>query len=156
MNKIIFLDFDGVITTIKSKWKLDSDKIDLLGKIINETGAKIVISSSWRRCNLYETKEYLTTINHYVPFAFPYVDLIIGQTKHIWFSNIDGFEKLRIPRGVEIDLWINENKEKIDNYVILDDDSDMLYCQKDSFVHTNTYKGLSINDVQKAIKILNK
>ena len=31
-RKIIFLDFDGVITTYKSKWKLDKEKLDIFGK----------------------------------------------------------------------------------------------------------------------------
>lgn len=47
--KVIFLDFDGVITTEKSRWCLDKDKMLLLKRIVDATGAKIVISSSWRR-----------------------------------------------------------------------------------------------------------
>ena len=46
--KVIFLDFDGVIT-LPPKWHLESDKIKLVKKIVDETGAKIVVSSSWRR-----------------------------------------------------------------------------------------------------------
>lgn len=34
MKKIIFLDFDGVITTLKSGWKLDPEKLELLGRIL--------------------------------------------------------------------------------------------------------------------------
>ena len=48
MSKIIFLDFDGVITTLKSKWTIDNEKVELVKQICDATGAKIVISSSWR------------------------------------------------------------------------------------------------------------
>ena len=52
MRKIIFLDFDGVITTLKSRWKLDKEKLELLKRIVDETDCLFVISSAWRRGNL--------------------------------------------------------------------------------------------------------
>ena len=55
MNKIIFLDFDGVITTYASKWEIDNEKCLLVKKICDETGAKIVISSSWRYSTVEKT-----------------------------------------------------------------------------------------------------
>ena len=48
MRKIIFLDFDGVITTMASRYALDRYKCDLLQQVIDLTGAEIVVSSSWR------------------------------------------------------------------------------------------------------------
>jgi len=45
--KILFLDFDGVIT-IPPTWTLNTEKIKLVKKIVDATGAKIVVSSSWR------------------------------------------------------------------------------------------------------------
>ena len=45
MNKYIFLDFDGVITTAKSLYNLDKSKCDLIQRIIDKTGAKIVVTS---------------------------------------------------------------------------------------------------------------
>ena len=46
-TKIIFLDFDGVISTPECRWNLDPEKIALLEELIKETDAKIVVSSSW-------------------------------------------------------------------------------------------------------------
>ena len=73
-KKIIFLDIDGVISTQKSHYALDKDACDLLGKIIDAADAKIVISSSWRRNTVEDTKEELTTVRHLVPFPFPYAN----------------------------------------------------------------------------------
>lgn len=41
MSKIIFLDFDGVITTLKSNWAIDDKKVELVKEICDITGAKI-------------------------------------------------------------------------------------------------------------------
>jgi len=52
--KVIFLDFDGVIT-IPPKWYLNAGKIKWIKKIVDETDAKIVVSSSWRMDSVEET-----------------------------------------------------------------------------------------------------
>lgn len=61
LNKIIFLDFDGVLNT--ARWhsqanedeqkdeygdSFDPEAVTNLAKIIEETGADIVVSSSWK------------------------------------------------------------------------------------------------------------
>ena len=146
-RKIIFLDFDGVITTNKSKWKLDKEKLDIFGTLLEKTGAEIVISSSWRRNDLEDTIRFITERSHFVPFPFPFCHKVIGITK-------------RLPsrfRGEEIDLYIKENLEGQDfNYVILDDDSDMLKKQKKNFVNTHWELGINEDDVEKAVEILNR
>ena len=118
--KIIFLDIDGVISTEKSHYALDKDACDLLGKIIDATDAKIVISSSWRRNTVEDTKEELTTIRHSVPFPFPYADRIVGVTIRAYAY---------IMQGIHLSIH---------------------------FVKTDTLLGLSEDDVEQAIKILNQ
>ena len=66
-------------------------------------------------------------------------------------------------RGNEIHSWIKDNEaltgeayHDYKNYVILDDDSDMLYWQRNNFVHTSWKKGLTEEEAEKAITILNK
>lgn len=83
--KIIFLDFDGVITTPSSKYCLSPPHMDILGKILESTGAYIVISSSWRRYNLEQTINFITSRSN--PFVgknpFPFVDRVIDITKRL-------------------------------------------------------------------------
>lgn len=185
MEKYIFLDIDGVIA-IPSKldnsgcWELDDEKQEFLGQIISRTGAKIVLSSSWRRHNVEETKIKMKEE------GFWFCDEIVGVTIR-GYHYIDRSSKihLSIPRGVEIKQYIDvhlkfpwignpELKEKyslvedgifkqmislklgIDyQYVILDDDSDMLLEHREYFVHTKSRIGLTQQDVDKAISILN-
>lgn len=164
MEKYIFLDFDGVITTQKSHYRLDQDAINKLGKIIEETDAKIVVTSSWRMNSVEATKKELSTISSHVPFPFPFVDRIVGVTIRA-YHYIKGDIHLDIPRGVEIKQWIdthilsdngkNWNFKKKYAYVILDDDSDMLFEHRHNFIKTDTLLGLSDENVKQAIKILN-
>lgn len=144
--KIIFLDFDGVITTEKSGYSIDPEKVDLLHQIINETGAKIVISSSWRTNDLESTKEQFKDTS--------FVNDIIGITRRLYIPL--GNDKWMVVRGVEIKEWLDNCDEDIKSYVILDDETDLLLEQKDNFVKTDTYLGLSEENVKQAIKILNR
>ena len=83
MRKIIFLDFDGVITTLKSRWKLDKEKLELLKRIVDETDCLFVISSAWRRDDLEQTKHFITNkrTNTFVGNnPLPFLDRVIGQT----------------------------------------------------------------------------
>lgn len=154
--KIVFLDFYGVITTLKSDWELDNEKMEMVKHICDETGAKIVISSSWRCSTLEQTIEYITQgqIERGHPlFIMP--EYVIDVTARIYgFKYGEREEHHRLPRGVEIDRWLLEHPD-VSHYVILDDDSDMLLKQKKNFIKTHSYRGISKRDVEKAIKILN-
>lgn len=156
--KIIFLDFDGVITTLKSKYKLDKEALDLLGEIIDATDAKIVISSSWRRHTLEDTiKELQNTSDFRMNgLEFPFIDKIVGVTERIFgFALTNKDKHISLLRGVEIREYLKEHSE-VTNYVILDDDRDILLDQKDHFVNTDTYEGLTKENVKQAINILNE
>lgn len=154
--RVIFLDFDGVLTSLNSRWKLIPEKCDLLGKILEETNAMIVISSSWRRDNLKDTFDFLTNCerNHYLNnYPFPFVNKIIGQTERIMNASIRFGSHPK--RGEEIKRYLESNPG-ITNYVILDDENDMLFEQQEHFVNTYFLEGLSEKDVKEAIDILNK
>ena len=156
MNKVIFLDFDGTITTLKSNWTIDNEKVELVKQICDETGAKIVISSSWRRYTLEQTIEAITNQESvYGHNPFPYPEYIIDITSRMYaFKHGNKETHYGLCRGVEIDRWLWEH-EDVTNYVILDDDSDMLLRQKEHFIKTHALRGISKRDVEKAIKILN-
>lgn len=169
MDKYIFLDIDGVLATPKSiegvggEWKIEDEKQELLKHIIDSTGAKIVLSSSWRKWDLDTTKEFMKEE------GFWFSDLIVGVTIRS-YQYLDRTKKihLSIPRGVEIKQWIdthihsNNGKDwdyksvgKDYQYVILDDEVDMLYTQRNNFIHTSSNLGLTLQDSKDAIRILN-
>ena len=147
--KIIFLDIDGVISTFEKAWRLDINKLELLSKIIEETGAKTVISSSWRvGCNTIEDmKNRLSSFRLDDSDEFQvFLNSIVGLTQS---GSQNG-----VLRGNEIQDWI-DNHDNIESYVILDDDSDMLEKQLFNFVQTDTYEGLTEREVKLCISVLN-
>ncbi len=164
MNKYIFLDIDGVLAIPNTKWKLSFEKQMLLGKILAQTDAKIVLSSSWRYSTVVRTTEHLLSE------GFLFNESLIGVTIRAYQYIASGDKiHLSIPRGVEIKQWIdthvhsdngkNWNRQQLGvdyNYVILDDDTDMLLEQKDNFINTNFETGLTEENVVNAIKILNQ
>jgi hypothetical protein len=187
--KIIFLDFDGVLN--HQNWykhrmekvdhnelydhypfyEFDPESIEQLNRVVDETQAKVVISSTWRHGrSVTELQELLDRVG--------FTGEVIDKTPSFYAAgtdNLDNKINYTIPRGCEIDWWltnhgkfqrINWSKEKqleylekslVKNYIILDDDSDMLYCQKEHYVKCNAYgNGLDQKTADIAIEILNK
>lgn len=157
MSKIIFLDFDGVITTLKSNWNLDKEKMELVKRICDATRAKIVISSSWRRYTLEQTLELITTKQIEKGFqSFLYPEDVMDITSRMYGFKYGNKEThYGLCRGVEIDRWLWEHQD-VTNYVILDDDPDMLLSQKKHFIKIHALRGISKRDVKRAINILTK
>lgn len=110
--KVIFLDIDGVLNSdeyfdkIKDlniqgiQSEVDIEKIKLLKKAIDETGAKVVLSSSWRYTrNALYLKELLLQYDIYT----------------------DSTPFLQNKRGLEIKKWL-DNNPSVEDFVILDDE----------------------------------
>ncbi|WQJ53766.1 MAG: hypothetical protein [Wendovervirus sonii] len=153
-DKIIFLDIDGVLNSDKfyenrlsrdDKYSnIDINTINLLNSLEIDN-LKIVISSSYGEDGIELLKPLLK-----IP--------IVGCTKH-YSINYDW-----ICRGNDILEWLNSNDyyatvfpTLTDNvrYCIIDDNEDILLCQKDKFVKVDKTVGLTKKDINKIIKILN-
>lgn len=144
--KIIFLDIDGVLNYSKC-WKReenkekgtliwDKDCISQLNRIVKETGAKIVISSTWR---LY--KDHYDAILNQMNIEGEIID------KTIALRNIDS------ERGDEIEDWLSKHPE-VKKFVILDDDDDMKHLFPFLIQSDFMGKGLTKELADKAIEML--
>ena len=156
--KVIFLDIDGVLvteshlTTLNKSGKRMTDStgrhlfspecVENLRKILDVTGAKIVLSSAWR---------------------------MFGKAVFIQMWNdrkmpgeiIDFTPDLHHGRGVEIVDWLNlpitHRHDIVDSFVIIDDCiSDMMIGQLPRIVKTTWLNGLTAEHADAAIQILNK
>lgn len=155
--KVLFLDIDGVLNHENHyKWLMETDEptplqrvypysefnpvsCQILNKIIEETGCKIVLSSSWRLDGI-----------HRMNILFKHFGL--PQIHDITPSLCERFGSLC--RGKEIDKWLSEHPE-VTKYVIVDDDSDMEEHQLPYFVKTNPYgSGLDNEVANKIIELL--
>lgn len=149
--KIIFLDFDGVISTYEERWRFDMKKLELLKEIVDKTDAKIVVSSSWK-LGFTEVDDFIKCF-----YNKPRNKDLNNVTIFDWFANsIHDITDNKGPwRGYEIQRWIDKHNEEIESYVILDDDSDFNDNQLFNFVQTDGYEGITSREVKLCIKILN-
>lgn len=159
-RKILFLDIDGVLASTDFLCKngrkgfIDKEKISLIN-MLKPYNVEVVISSSWG----YNEDTVKTLIGCGLDLP------IIG--------GIDHFYSGWICRGNEIAKWlintfdnyslftgkphIHENYKGDDyEYVILDDDEDMLLCQKDNFIHVDRNTALTEENIIKIIDILER
>ncbi len=155
---IIFLDIDGVLnsqamyesntdTIINTpSGKLSQYCINNLNHITDNTNAKIVISSTWRKYdhNITDTLQQAGITGD-----------ITSQT-----PILSGKYYLR---GNEILAWIQENTliinkpyHEFHSFVILDDDSDMLLWHKENYFNIDYFSGLTHNHAHKIINFFNK
>jgi len=130
--------FGGTVTPTHALVCWGQELVDNLREIVEKTNAQIVISSTWRIT--HPVKQFIEMFKIYGWDNAPVID----KTEH-----------LGTQRGYEISKWLERHSE-VKQYVILDDNSDMLKEQKDNFVQTDEKVGLSKQDVLKAIAILEK
>lgn len=191
--KIIFLDIDGVLAVNHKDGRDDygsgfhPEFVSNLKRIIDKTGAKIVISSSWRHSGLTVLQEMWKKRELPGEIIDVTVNIRLQRGMISFNREITDHEKqlyqgYSIPRGCEIEYWLKEDglftrinwskeyqievlgKAKVKNYVILDDDSDMLFTQAEHYVqcrnncsHKDSVEGLGLTSkcADQAIKILN-
>lgn len=138
IRRVLFLDVDGVLNTRPGS--LDMDKISLVREIVDATGAKVVISSSWRTVpeQMVRLKRALSAVG-----IEP-----IGRTPCFDHSNEPGL-KMTYPRWKEVRAWLEENPG-VDQYVILDDLADMM-TMNSRFVRVHGDVGLQPANVEQAL-----
>lgn len=133
-------------------YEFDPVAVENLSKIIAESNADIVVSSSWKCFGLDGMQEMWKERN--LPGK------IIGVTPNtisddmLLNMDIDELEEVAI-RGYEIEEWLSLHGKNVSNYVILDDIDSFLTSQKTHLVLTNPIVGITEEDVTKAILILN-
>ncbi len=158
-EKIIFLDIDGVLNNDtgeadcekceNNKCRVDPKFHDFsdvpcekciknLNKILKETGAEVVLSSTWRIIHNRLSIMYILFLSGMCPaYIEDYTPIMHGET-----------------RGTEIAAWLKEHPET-KRFIIIDDDSDMENLM-DHLVHIDSEVGLTEGKADEAIKMLNK
>jgi hypothetical protein len=126
--------------------QIDPRAVERLNRIVDATGARIVISSSWRHAF---SRDEISAMLRDRGFRHP--DSVIDVTP-----------SLLAQRGEEVAKWLgglDESRrlggEGSDGYVILDDSTDFDSQElRDHMVLTDPEVGLTDSDVQRAIQIL--
>lgn len=156
--KIIFLDFDGVLNcqqylldiynktgkavgTTMLESVIDSKAVEILNEIIRQTGAKVCVSSTWRKDHTIQRLQEILNKNGFI-------GEVVGKTGSCATGH----------RGTEIKEWLDDEgscKEyKTNSFVIIDDDSDMS-PYKNKLVKTDNQTGLLQEHIKMCVDILN-
>lgn len=136
---LIFLDIDGVLNCRSTRQQfndvvgIDPAKVAILKRILQETAASVVLSSTWRF-----DQDWRSAL---LAAGLP-LDRFIGVTDRA-HSRI---------RGEEIQAWIDKHSV-VGQYAILDDDSDFLPGQP--HFKTTSQDGLTNEIADAVIRHLN-
>lgn len=150
---VIFLDFDGVLCTLRQAVAvgdrgclgcLDPVALDFLNRMCLENDVWVIISSTWRigaPCinfhNLFKATGHFHLVKslYWADYATPSLN-----TGH---------------RGTQIEDWLKRNDNIVQDYLILDDETDMLDYQMSRLVKTDCSNGIMLEqyiDIEKRIK----
>lgn len=144
-NSVIFFDVDGVLNSWGDRpiRLLNEKNILCLKEIVEQTGARLVCCSTWRKSKPHMAR------------------LIKVLSEHgMELSDIAPFTKTG-DRPREVLKWLGRQNIKITHFVVLDDD----FSEEDyirwglggQVVHTNTYRGgLLDKHIEEAVEILSK
>lgn len=152
-DNVVFLDMDGVLTQYMQMFfeKPPADKLhygtryidksrgQMFANFVNDNGLSVVLSSTWRKRNdiQFNPQNFSALFTKQTGATIP----VVGCT-----------EDLNTVRGVEIKKYVEQHS--ITNYVILDDDTDMLPEQMTRFVNVNHLNGLTMTDLIVASNML--
>ena len=169
MDKIIFLDFDGVLNTEYYQNYLcyqklayqdeygaifDPEATKQLERIVDATNAKIVIESSWKYLGLEALQEMWTV--RQLPGQM--IGITPSSVSDQWLlsANLDDIDPaMGHCKGMEIASWLTDHAGPDAHYVIIDDEYVILDSQVPHFILTNPYDGITEELADKAISILN-
>lgn len=137
---MIFLDVDGVLNTASLLYHygfdyIDDDMVGLLATVVQKTGAKIVLSSTWRL-----QKESMRMVEE--------------ALKRHGLSVLDRTPRIEDAfRSEEISRWLGEHPE-VDRYAILDDNPEAGRGLEDNFFMTDMETGLDRETVERMVRHL--
>jgi hypothetical protein len=148
--KVLFLDVDGVLNhravflPSRGGSPLDEAAIARLRRVIERTGCKVVLSSTWRML-----ERHVDRLREAGGFPSPHQD---WRTIELPIEVRNGVVVTR-QRGEEIAEWLSRHPE-VERYAIIDDDGDMLPGQLPFFVQTTFETGLTDEHAERLVAIL--
>jgi|APGre2960657373_1045057.scaffolds.fasta_scaffold124063_2 hypothetical protein len=145
--KVIFLDVDGVLNNvadIRRGVELDPEKLQLFADLVRATGAKVVLSSSWRLST--------TSFDEVEFILLGYGVTVADCTPPLVAVGMYGGQ-LRT-RGDEIQRWLDLNQ--VERFAILDDVDDGLGGFGPNFFQTSFETGLTLSICNAIMHHLNK
>lgn len=167
-RRVLFLDIDGVVVLFSKRGEIDSGCCQQLGRVVAETGTKIVVSSNWKRSD-----DGIDAISSHLSIPR---EMIIGTTHETKDEEFDG--SIARARVREICSWLKDHRSEVnDGWAVVDDmeldesareiiasasgrrdgddeNVDLISKFPDHFVRTNREKGITDSIASELVKVL--
>lgn len=164
MSKVLFLDIDGVLNSsfwndshqreISDGTLIEDEKIRLLAGLVKRTGAKIILHSGWRTWFDAEIKPLRREAERLLELLKKEGLRLNGVTPDLTTEEIRKTKKFSLVKAEEILLWIRAH-EDVTDWVVLDDLGLHNARVEEHQVRPDPAVGLTPEDVEKAVRILN-
>jgi hypothetical protein len=148
--RVLFLDIDGVLNSrllVESvAWEpplgterdldiIDAYAISLLDHVVHETGAQVVVTSSWRATYGLEALRSLLARRGFSGTVLDMTPQLVGRL-----------------RSSEIERWLADHE--VESFAIVDDDEEAGSRWRSRFVHTTYETGLTREHALRLIALL--
>lgn len=159
-SPILFIDFDGVLN--RGSGRFEPDFVDRLNRITDQTGASLVIHSSWRWARTVTQLTYILReagvtglILDKCPCPIFHVEDRSGfQVEISDWDNFKGTIATDDERAIAIQRWLDENPT-VTNFAILDDCNALgHFVGTPHFIRTNMTQGLTDENAAHVIRVL--
>lgn len=163
MCKIIFLDIDGVLN--HNPWQdkcadeitedelIISEKVEVLGQIVEKTNAQIVLHSGWRFWFNQNLQPTCSAAKVLVKKLANEGLMITDVTPDYSTEEIRKAKRYSLVKAKEILAWISEHRE-VDSWIVLDDldlHNEIVMAHQ---IQIDASQGLCLENVQEAEKLL--
>jgi len=149
--RVIFLDIDGVLNSSRTavayqqmlQRDLDPVAVRMLHRLVMTCEASIVVSSVWRLGD--DWRELVWSCLRAAGWPVEYYRWLRDNDYYGESPLIDRTDRSGPTRGHEIQRWLDDHPEVTD-YLILDDDNDMLESQQDRFINVDHRVGFGFDN----------
>lgn len=150
---ILFLDFDGVLNTtpyllgfgagfLKRSEELSLEHVARLNQVLAQTGAKVVVTSTWRIGSTIDELQALLD-------SRGFIGEVLGMTPDLFHENA------RRARGEEISRWLEDHEDlHVSLYAVVDDDPGAGVGHEGRFVLTSDSLGLTDLEAARLVTLL--
>eukprot|EP00929_Paragymnodinium_shiwhaense_P117072 TRINITY_DN8723_c0_g1_i2.p1 TRINITY_DN8723_c0_g1~~TRINITY_DN8723_c0_g1_i2.p1 ORF type:complete len:370 (+),score=92.54 TRINITY_DN8723_c0_g1_i2:103-1212(+) len=146
-DTVVFLDVDGVLHSLYGDDLFKPSSCAVFEKIVRQTGAAIVLSSTWRT-----QQRSVNMLNQFL--CSRRLPQIVERTK-----DLSAAMRRHVPREREICEWLDRHPEvkcwiAIDDMDLQSDDNEWARRLRGHFVHTSSNIGLIAHNGEQAIRLM--
>ena len=163
MKKVVFLDIDGVLNSnfwneshqreISDGTLIDESKVKMLCKLVKDTDAQIIMHSGWKYWFGSDLQPLRKEAENLRALLEKEGLTIAGVTPDHATEEIRKSKKFSLVKAGEILAWLEQHGD-VDEWVVLDDLNLHNVKVARHQVRTDRRIGLTIEDVEKAKRIL--